>query len=678
MKIPMKQIPCDICGSLDHSILFTKERDGHQFRSVVCRDCGLVFQSPRYSIQDIEAYYSNGRFSIDAREGRSPSRKKITESEMSGLQRYKILKRNLVPSWLKGKQCLEIGCGIGSFLWLIRGAGAIGYGIEPDKVYSKFGSYFYNQPLSTDIYQNSKVRNQKYDLIALFHVIEHVESPKKMLEQVHKNLNNDGRVFIEVPCIERPCGGNLGFFFWRPHLFYFSLKTLSQLLNRVGYHIESSGFHQDFLWIIGKKGQEKSLCQRHKEGAYTVKRYLYIQYARKHIRDLLNRLKEIKKKGFKVCLKLLKLGQTIAGKYKDRKKTIHIGMHRPGNAGDTLLYVAVRKATQAVESDNWELVPLWNKVGTKEIGKWNNHYRGIILGGGGVFLKDTNPNNISGWQWPCPYSLLPQLKVPLVFFAVGYNKFRAQEKFEKIFHDNINKMVEKAVFFGVRNTGSIRALGKIVNPNLTGKIVYQPCPTTILKYLYPDIHSAQKLKTEHLALNIAFDRHDLRFSNKSNHILRQIAQVMKWVNQKGWKIDLTVHVPTDELITPWLDEALVDYTIVNLHAITADKVMMYYRDIPLTIGMRGHSQMIPFGFGNAIISLVSHNKMRWFLEDIGAENWGVEVLDPDFEMKLKQTFLLVEKDIVAVREQINTTQRKLLKLTDSNIKKIQEVFHSLN
>ncbi|GMA25065.1 hypothetical protein GCM10025864_28240 [Luteimicrobium album] len=43
--------------------------------------------------------------------------------------------------------------------------------------------------------------------------------------------------------------------------------------------------------------------------------------------------------------------------------------------------------------------------------------------------------------------------------------------------------------------------------------------------------------------------------------------------------------------------------------------------------MRGHAAMIPFGLGTPVLSIVSHPKARYFLEDLGRTEWGFEVND---------------------------------------------------
>jgi hypothetical protein len=50
--------------------------------------------------------------------------------------------------------------------------------------------------------------------------------------------------------------------------------------------------------------------------------------------------------------------------------------------------------------------------------------------------------------------------------------------------------------------------------------------------------------------------------------------------------------------------------------------------------MRGHAGMIPFGLGTPIVSLVSHPKLRYFLEDIGRPEWGLDVAAPHLGNRL--------------------------------------------
>lgn len=314
--------------------------------------------------------------------------------------------------------------------------------------------------------------------------------------------------------------------------------------------------------------------------------------------------------------------ELIRGKY-----LAHFGLHKPGNAGDTLLFLAVRKLFDDVNGyKHWKLEQLWDEITDSTVSRLNKRSKGIIIGGGGLLLRDTNQNQKSGWQWSCSIDQIRQIQVPIVVFAIGYNRFRNQEDFDPIFQEHIQETVSRSLFFGLRNHGSIRALTPYLEDSLISKLQFQPCPTTILSYLYPEkVSPLLEQGKQELTLNMSFDRRQLRFGLEEDKILTSIARAMKWANQKGWKINLTIHCPGDDYIEPWLLKEQVVFRKIQLGGLPPQTVLDFYSKMPLTIGMRGHSQMIPFGMGNAIISLISHDKLAFFLEDIDHLEWGIDI-----------------------------------------------------
>jgi len=355
-----------------------------------------------------------------------------------------------------------------------------------------------------------------------------------------------------------------------------------------------------------------------------------------------------------------------------RKYLAHFGLHNPGNAGDTLLFLAVRKLFDDVNGSNhWKLERLWDEITDATVGRLNKRSKGIIVGGGGLLLRDTNANQKSGWQWSCSVDQLRQIQVPIVIFAIGYNRFRNQEDFDPIFKEHIQETVSQSLFFGLRNHGSIRALTPYLEDSQISKLKFQPCPTTILSYLYPEkVSQLLEQGKQELTLNMSFDRRQLRFGLDEDKILTSIARAMKWANQKGWKINLAVHCPGDDNIEPWLLNEQVTFHKVQLRGKPPEEVLNFYSKMPLTIGMRGHSQMIPFGMGNAIISLISHDKLGFFLEDIDHPEWGINVHSQNIEDELIEKIQFIDTHRLLVKEQIEKSKAILWNQTLENLKLI--------
>ena len=259
-----------------------------------------------------------------------------------------------------------------------------------------------------------------------------------------------------------------------------------------------------------------------------------------------------------------------------------------------------------------------------------NKCKAMIIGGGGLFLKDTNKNDISGWQFPISCEQIDKIKTPIYIFGVGYNRFRNQEDFDPIFKLNINKIVEKAKFVGIRNNGSIKALKTYLRDELKEKLKFHPCATTILSKIYKIPQIKEK---PFVAVNCAFDREHLKN------------------------------------ILPYFDKYQIDYSIVNLDtALTEQDFLRLYSTPKLVIGMRGHAQMIPFGCGTPILSIITHNKLTWFLEDINHPEWGGELLNENFETDMLNKAFYILNNQENVKCEIEAEKKKLYEIILNNYK----------
>jgi hypothetical protein len=256
-------------------------------------------------------------------------------------------------------------------------------------------------------------------------------------------------------------------------------------------------------------------------------------------------------------------------------------------------------------------------------------------------------------------------------FAVGYNRFRGQEEFDEIFTKHLNTFVQKAVFIGIRNTGSINKLKTYLDTNeLKQKLEFQPCMTTLLAKVYKhkiDFFS----KDDFIAVNCAFDRQDLRFP--SDELLYSIARVIKELS-KITKIKYYSHMPGDNQILVYFNKLDIQYDLIELHGIK--QIIQEYKKPQLVIGMRGHAQMIPFGCLTPILSIVSHDKMNWFLEDICHPEWGVDVLQQNFESNLLEKAIHLYNNSEYCVNEIIASQNKFWNITMKNINSIQQIINS--
>ena len=347
----------------------------------------------------------------------------------------------------------------------------------------------------------------------------------------------------------------------------------------------------------------------------------------------------------------------------------HFSAWGNSNAGDNLLVLALKKSIER-EIGHFDYVDRNVRTALTgfDVGLINKS-KGVVIGGGGLFLKDTNANDISGWQFPISIKQIDEIEVPIFMLAVGYNRFRGQNDFEPVFKENINALVRKCRFVGIRNHGSINALREYLDDDIKDKLMFHPCATTILSKIYdmPEVGRQEPF----VALNCAFDRSAMRYGTRQDEILNSTARVMAELSKKI-KIKYYINYGGDQAMLPYLDKNNVKYELVSLSgpAISTNDILREYSAPSLVIGMRGHAQMMPFGCGTPILSIVSHNKMAWFLDDIEHTEWGVDVQDKDYEEKLLSAARAILFDEKAVRKNILEEQDRLYSVTWGNLKSI--------
>jgi len=132
---------------------------------------------------------------------------------------------------------LDIGCATGALLEYLRGRGwrVTGVEISPSAGYAKNKR---NLDVKTIPLEENNFPSSSFDVIHASHLIEHLNDPRSFLNEVHRILKPDGRIFITTPNI---AGFQARFFgdFWRSaifdHLYLFSIKTLKAMLKVSGF-----------------------------------------------------------------------------------------------------------------------------------------------------------------------------------------------------------------------------------------------------------------------------------------------------------------------------------------------------------------------------------------------------------------------------------------------------------
>jgi SAM-dependent methyltransferase len=173
---------CDLCGGASLATVSAVAK------VIECNACGYRFVSPRPSQAEIASSYSEPDFYdgwIEAEKGR----------ERLWSKRLALLKR--AGSHVR---LLDIGAGIGTFLSLARDQ--LGWAVTGTEISSsavRIAHEQYNLELLVGQMEDIDLPRGAFDVITLWHVLEHVPSPSRILNLCNDLLRPDGLLAIAVP-----------------------------------------------------------------------------------------------------------------------------------------------------------------------------------------------------------------------------------------------------------------------------------------------------------------------------------------------------------------------------------------------------------------------------------------------------------------------------------------------
>lgn len=134
---------------------------------------------------------------------------------------------------------LEVGSSTGLLLKEFKDKGWYVQGIEPSKKSSEYSEKIGIKVLKTT-FEKALVK-EKYDVVILNHVLEHLVDPTKVLQKIYKVLKSDGIVVINVPnagsLSARIYGESWAYRLPEEHLWQFTPDKLVSLLKENGFKV---------------------------------------------------------------------------------------------------------------------------------------------------------------------------------------------------------------------------------------------------------------------------------------------------------------------------------------------------------------------------------------------------------------------------------------------------------
>lgn len=266
-RLRLQPVPCDYCGSEeDEPYLSGPDRvcglEG-EFHVVRCRECGLLRTNPQPVLEDLPKTYPPD-YEIHATSVAMPD-------PPAGRLRWALVNYRNYPLgrpapapvrallWpvmspaVRGRygvpylpyegegRLLDVGCGVGTYVARMRAAGWDAEGIdlvpEPVRVGREAGL-----PLREGTLPGADLPADHYDVVTLWHVLEHVPQPKATLQACREVLRPGGRVALVTPMADSLAAAWCGSCWYGldvpRHLTHFTQATLARHLEAAGFRVE--------------------------------------------------------------------------------------------------------------------------------------------------------------------------------------------------------------------------------------------------------------------------------------------------------------------------------------------------------------------------------------------------------------------------------------------------------
>ncbi len=187
---------CPVCSS--NSLTKSHASKDHTvskkgFQVLRCPDCTLKITSPRPEDNQLGEYYKSEEYV-----SHTSSKKGLINAVYHHVRTYTLgRKLSLIQSINNPKSILDYGCGTGDFLKRCADSGIRVRGVEPDEGARKLALSKLSGSVS-DLDQIYAEKDQ-YDIISLWHVLEHVADLNTVLERLISKLSTNGHLIVAVP-----------------------------------------------------------------------------------------------------------------------------------------------------------------------------------------------------------------------------------------------------------------------------------------------------------------------------------------------------------------------------------------------------------------------------------------------------------------------------------------------
>lgn len=240
---------CIVCGNESFKLFHQGTRDNSEIDVMRCEKCKSLQLSSFSQIE--EGFYEEGNMHKNQYSvmGDTYSEQAwdswVSETKEDDYRRADAIRDEIEGRGLKGGNILDFGCGNGGFLKRLKEQKAVAnvVGVELDWDARK---HLLNEGI--DVYEAIDMvePSAKFDIITMFHVIEHLEKPGEIIRKIRDRLSDGGLLVVETPNADDALISQyhsesfMNFTFWSAHLFLYNSDSLEMLMSSCGFSTVSN------------------------------------------------------------------------------------------------------------------------------------------------------------------------------------------------------------------------------------------------------------------------------------------------------------------------------------------------------------------------------------------------------------------------------------------------------
>ena len=241
----LEEVACNACGSLEQELVANRERFGLPLRTVICKNCGLIYINPRPTKEMYAEFYKSDYRKAVSGSDEGDDAQFQKEFNFASYASLPVLKKFL-PDW-SPKTIMELGSSYGGVLsaHLQNYPGSIGFGVEPLLKIGEYARQRTGATIYTSLFEDYKPES-RYDLVILSRTLNHTLDPKENLTKVGYMLTENA-IFALI--LQDPISNTIHIPFERvtemTHPYMFTIESIKYLLGLSG--LEVVGVQDEYI-----------------------------------------------------------------------------------------------------------------------------------------------------------------------------------------------------------------------------------------------------------------------------------------------------------------------------------------------------------------------------------------------------------------------------------------------